>query len=262
MGELEDKIKKELLKSGFPLQIFCLRCLLEKDWYILQSSEYYISENEAKKQIDVIGIYGEDSPPEDTYLNYELHVECKKSVDNPWVFFKDEYPNIDLEVLVDYESVETVEWGTDIAHTIKDLHFNNAPTSSIYTMAFRKGTNQIYDAFSSVLYSYQFRSDFLKRHREKRQRQGMRQNGIIVSFLTILFDGKLYLADVGKDDNINLVETNNIIYCQRETRFPRFKSYTIDVVTRDYFPNYLDILNKDRELISKFYRRKILKGGG
>lgn len=168
MGELEDKIKKGLLKSGFPLQIFCQRCLMEKNWDILQSSEYYICDSGARKEIDVIGIFEED-PIEETFLDYELHIECKKSADNPWVFFKDKYPNIDLDILVDCEDPNSVMWPTAIAHTIEDLHFNNTATSSIYTMAFRKGNNQIYEAVSSVISSYQMRSDFLKGHRDLRQ---------------------------------------------------------------------------------------------
>ncbi len=49
MGEFEEKIKKELLKSGFPLQIYCRRCLLENDWDVLSASEYYISDSDVKR---------------------------------------------------------------------------------------------------------------------------------------------------------------------------------------------------------------------
>ncbi len=261
MGELEEKIKKELQKSGFPLEIFCQRCLLEKNWDILESSEYYVLENDTRKQVDVVGYFTE-SLRRKTPITYECHIECKKSADNPWVFFEDVRPTAGVKIHVDYESIEAARWSTSIVHAKKDLHFNNVAKSSIYTMAFKKGTNQIYEAISSILSYYEFRSDFLKKHREQRQLEGERQNLIIVSFLTILFDGKLYLANIEKGDNINLTETNNIILCQAETKFPRTRSYTIDIVTRDYFLDYLDLLNRDRELISNFYKREMSRRRG
>lgn len=266
MGELEEKIKKELLKSGFPLQIFCQRCLLQKGWDILESSDYYIGEDGTKKEIDVIGLFMDDSFRE-TIIHYEVHIECKKNVGNHWVFFKDESLNVFTKWLVDYEITKSVRRQTKkpftirISHPIEHLHCNNIPTSSTYTMAFRKNTNQIYEAVSSVLSSYQLRRDFLQRHIKARQSEGIRQNSIGVSFLIILFEGRLFLADVGKDDSVDLVETGNIIYCQKEIKFPRVRAYNINVVTRDYFLNYLDMLNEDRKLISKFYGDIISKGG-
>lgn len=262
MSELEEKIKKELLKSGFPLQIFCRRCLLQNDWEILGAPEYFISDPDIKGEIDALGIYT-DELDDKMYIDYEIFIECKKNQNNPWVFFKGKNATIDIPIF--YTRATPKEWPHYLP-PIKGLHFEKVPASSIHTTAFqeKKKTNQIYEAISSVSLAYRFRRDFLERHKQAREEKewvrGATEDIVlttIISFLTILLDGKLYLADVGKDDTIDLVETSNIVYSQTEVQFPRVQIYSIDIVTKDYFPNYLRMLNKDRELISEFYRREI-----
>lgn len=250
MDELEEKIKKELLKSGFPLQIFCQRCLLGNKWG-MSGSEHMIFDDESKKEIDTHG-YFQKELGKNTTIFYTLHVECKKNHDNPWVFFKTELPFV--HILIEYENVVFKKHVSEIPYRIKGLHFHHTPFSGIYTMAFQGKGNQIYEAILSVLLSYQFHADFFKKHRGVRK---PKYNMILVDFLTILFDGKLYLATVEEDDSINLVEQNHIIYYHREVKYPKFRHYNIEIVTKDYFPDYLNILNKDRELISKLYKREI-----
>lgn len=250
MNELEEKIKKELLKSGFPLQIFCQRCLLRNKWG-MSGSEHMIFDDESKKEIDTHG-YFQKELNKNTTIFYILHVECKKNHDNPWVFFKEEYPEIHL--LIEYENIAFKNHAIEIPYRIEGLHFHHTPVSSIYTMAFQSKGNQIHEAISSVLSSYQFDIEFSRKHRRARK---PKYKVISVNFLIILLDGKLYLATVEKDDSINLAEKKHIIYYHREVKYPRFRHYNIEVVTKDYFPNYLRLLNKDRKLISEFYRREI-----
>lgn len=250
MGELEEKIKKELLKSGFPLEIFCRRCLLRYKWGV-SGSQYMLFDGDVKKQIDAMGHF-QEKLPENTTIFYTLYVECKKNHDNPWIFFKDELPW--QHMLIEYENIELKSRDFEVINSIEDLHFNKTPYSSIYTMAFQGKGNQIYEAILNLLSAYRFHSEFRRKHIEKASRKF---GSIHVSSLTILFDGKLYLATVEGDDSINLEEEDHIICYHREVKYPQFRHYNIEVVTKDYFPNYLDILNKDRELISNFYKREI-----
>ncbi len=250
MGELEEKIKKELLKSGFPLQIFCQRCLLGKKWG-MSGSEHMIFDDESKKEIDTHGYFQEELG-KNTTIFYDLHIECKKNRDNPWVFFKTELPL--AHILIEYESIVFKNHAIEIPYRIEGLHFHHTPFSSICAMAFQSKENQIYQAISSVLSSYEFHAEFFRKHRGVKK---PKYNMILVDFLTILLDGKLYLATIEEDDSISLAEKNHIIYYHREVKYPQYRHYNIEVVSRDYFADYLNILNKDRELISEFYRREI-----
>lgn len=254
MSELEEKIKRELSKSGFPLQVFCQRCLLANGW-AMSGSTHMIFGDESKKEIDVEGYFQEDLTG-NTSIIYIIHVACKKSHDNPWVFFK-ELPWGHL--LIQYENIK-MKNPSEVTYKIKDLHFHHVPVSSIYTMAFKgKGkTNQIYEAIMNLISSYEFLLDFRKKHEELRQRKS---KGITVAFPTILLDGKLFLATVEHDDSIKLQQKSHIICCHCEAKYPRFRYYNIEVVTKDYFNDYLNILNRDRELISGFYRKEISPKG-
>ena len=125
-------------------------------------------------------------------------------------------------------------------------------------MAFQGKGNQIHEAILSVLSSYQFHSEFFGKHRSARKPDF---NIIDVAFLTILFDGKLYLATIEEDDSINLEEKTHIVYYRREVKYPKFRHYNIEIVSKNYFSDYLNILNKDRELISEYYRTEIKATG-
>jgi len=252
MGELEEKIKKEIMKSGFPLQIFCQRCLLQHDWG-MSGSEYMLFEGEVKKQIDAMG-YFQEALDRDTTIFYTLHIECKKNHDNPWVFFKEDVPYEHL--LIEYENIKFKKMDFEVINSIKDLHYHKTPLSSIYTMAFMSKGNQIYEAILNLLSSYQFHSEFRKKHIEERGKPELKI--IDVEFLIILFDGKLYLASIEKDDSISLEEKNHIMCYHREVKYPQFRHYNIEIVTKGYFPEFLDILTKDRKLISDFYKSEIL----
>lgn len=253
MGELEEKIKKELLKSGFPLQIYCRRCLTENDWDILSASEYYISASTIKKEIDVIG-YSGVTLNEKTYIQYELFIECKKNEDNPWIFFKNDSATRN-DVLLSYKCAAPNKWPIDLSN-VKNLHFPKTASSSIYTLAFKlkeKG-NQIYEAISSVILAHRLRWEFLDEIWNDEKVEEIEFSTISVDFLTILFDGRLYLAELKEDGTPELTETNNLVYCHKETKPGKSYCYNIDIVNRDYFPSYLKILNKDKKAISGFYQ--------
>jgi hypothetical protein len=254
MGELEEKIKKELLKSGFPLQIYCQRCLLENDWDILVASEYFISDRDTK-EIDVIGYY-KDELDDKTSISYELIIECKKNEDNPWVFFKDDNPTPN-SILSSYICAAPRNWPDPFY--AQGLHFEKLPSSSIYTMAFKKKSknNQIYEAISKVILAYNLRQEFLEKIWQDEERGENTYSTITISFLNVLFDGKLYLANLEESGTLQLAETTSLVYCHKETKATRCFYYSVDIVNRDYFSDYLKLLDRDRNLISKFYKKKL-----
>ena len=256
MSDLEDKIKKELLKSGFPLEVFCQRTLVNNKWTVYGPQEISINDD-ITKEIDILALTyyrtGRNSQ-----IVFTLHLECKKNRENPWVFFKENKSHNDF-LLVEYVNLDFSLISHKISRVprfpiseMKEHHFRSTPSSSIYTMAFKIGTNQIYEAVSSVISSAQFLSEFRQKHRKDRN-----SKNIIISvyYLTIVFDGKLYIADVVGSDNVELSETQHLIYYHQKAEFPKHKHYNIEIVTRDYFDTYLKILNKDNETTVKLYEK-------
>ena len=89
--EFIKKIKQEIEKCGFPLEIFVINACSKKNTGRLPNQRYTYKEE--TKEIDLHAFFEEikfnfKKNPQHTLSN--LVVECKKSKSNPWIFFSSE----------------------------------------------------------------------------------------------------------------------------------------------------------------------------
>lgn len=83
-----DRIKRDIKKSGFPLEIEVSSKLLQHGWGEL-IHDYYIDEEEGKiRETDVTAFRRIDIDcPDYGFFHVSLLIECKKRSEKPWVFF-------------------------------------------------------------------------------------------------------------------------------------------------------------------------------
>lgn len=108
-------IKREIEKSGFPLEIEVSSILKEDGWEILPSSPYIDQDERKWREIDIkayksadIGSHGKSIKP--YRLTLALIIECKKSEELAWVFFpqlriKEELSRVTNMVSLDFLTV-------------------------------------------------------------------------------------------------------------------------------------------------------------
>ncbi|MEM0095679.1 MAG: hypothetical protein QW660_03490 [Candidatus Bathyarchaeia archaeon] len=87
-SDLEERIIKDLEKSGYPLEIYTTSILESKDWGVINQDGYLDAEEGKWRTIDISAFKKIDVPNSPVYqvLHFTLTVECKRS-EKPWIFW-------------------------------------------------------------------------------------------------------------------------------------------------------------------------------
>lgn len=86
-------------------------------------------------------------------------------------------------------------------------------------------------------------------HRRARIKELPKSRAIVFYFAVIVFDGKLYEA-ITKQDGLELKEQKHILlHYQRYSKYLGTRLFSIDVVKKEHFANYLNDLENDIRLI-------------
>lgn len=95
--KIEDKILKDILTTGFPLEMEVSNNFARDRWTVDHNS-YYIDKDELKgREIDLIASYFLSNPKSDNYfeLHYIMPIEIKLANKKPWVFFTTEVTSLE-----------------------------------------------------------------------------------------------------------------------------------------------------------------------
>jgi len=79
------KIRKEIGKSGHPVSLKASFILNKKKWYVKNAPRYFGYGSKKVREIDIVA--EKECPLVENSKNV-LIIECKKSRDKPWVFFR------------------------------------------------------------------------------------------------------------------------------------------------------------------------------
>ncbi len=243
--ELHEKIKKDMRNSGFPLEFHVLNVCSTKNMGRMPGLRYEFLGQ--AREVDLLAFFEHHTvdPKEDAtrqFTSTDLIIECKKRADKPWVFMSS--PSYSFSNMIGYLKY-TSEYDLYFANKKLDpllfqifprLHSNLYTDKSIprcisYYEAFRDPNqpNDIYKAIDTVV-SYIL-------YRRATQMERRKEFGTFSAFYLpiLVLDGKLFEASISRDT----VELNEREHIQLRT-FHREDIYTIDVVTRNYFPQFLD----------------------
>lgn len=240
---IREKIKDEIKKSGFPLEIDILQICSKQGLEFEHHIQYDYKEN--KKEIDIYTSYFEVLKGRNKQATKtSMIIECKKSKNKPWVFFSlGEKKNVDLVFNLDYESGFNVHLAESehtsligkIKHNLKKNHYFNkeVPQCISYIEAFKKTDypSDIHKGIESVLSFLNYRLSTIPKNFL-----------IYTEFLypVIILEGRLFEAAV-KGDQIDLEEREHI---QLLIKY-NLKTYFIDVIKKEYFDKFLDQVKED-----------------
>jgi len=268
--DFQNKIKKDLLKSGFPLELEISRKLEDKEWNVLQN-EYISEENSDQEyEVDIIGLrmFEKEFDRIKFKLFSKLVIECKKSEKYPWVFFTREKQSIDkahrlikqvanfgvnrpfrlpqhhyyddidfLGEQIDYESLSVFSW---------------EKKATSYSQAFRDPNkeNQIYRTIKSLLRNLRI----IKNKQNKSLSQG-RWSEIILEmyFPIIVLDGDLFEGFLNEGDfTINEINYVPLVINSGENNLRRI---LVHVLKKDYFESLIENIHKDSEKLIEEYSK-------
>ena len=260
--ELIEKIQKDLSKSGYPLEVFCKKVLLESGFGI-SIGQPYLTKDGVLRSIDAEGDFYSDLRIKDRRIGFYsmAYIECKKNDNHPWIFFQDEHTRPEINVRSSYQGIE------EFFHQLemKRHHYNkDGVFASSYKVAFcgadSKEAKQIYEAVQQVRgfcdHGREMYELYEKEDAEKNKNQNFIQ--IVVEYLTIVFDGELFMVNC-LENEVVANETQYVLLVDYSKEMMKYKYYTIEIVKKDYLPTYLSDIKQTHKLISKRFLARLRK---
>ncbi|MDD4352967.1 MAG: hypothetical protein PHN56_00765 [Candidatus Nanoarchaeia archaeon] len=254
--ELENKIKEDIKKSGFPLEIESSLILNKKGWSVVNSSRYYNENKKDYSEIDIVAT----KEHEIKGIKNILIIECKKFHEGQWVFFKQEIskPNVyNLNIVENGRNISSYSWFDK--NLMANHHYLKNPICTYSIVPHTKGKGEvnekkqkmIYDAVSQVVEALMF---YLIRDNKMLNQNNI--NEIYLVYPVIVFDGPLFSASV-KEGDIELKEENHIQllfslqlnnpfqiqWDYKSRKVIKQKNIIIDIVKKEYFEEYLKNFN-------------------
>jgi len=125
LSSVEKQIIKDVLKSGFPLELEIANILEDGDW-IVMPNEYIVDKNTSKNiEIDMLGIKGTKLTLHGCKRRFsslfKLIIECKKSEKAKWVFFTREPTTFYNDELIKHAH----NFGINKPFVIKEAHYSD-----------------------------------------------------------------------------------------------------------------------------------------
>jgi len=289
---MEEYLKKQLQRTGYPLEIE-ISSILDKKGWVPFNNELFLDETGIEREIDIhavrsrVRIGRSTNKSEETfYTDFNLVIECKKSADWTWIFFtrptmvtcgahfffSGQYLDF-LQALTGNTqglkdrifSVENSHYDNfrNVASTYTEIKTSNQMKTNIRTDTRKK---EIFEGINQLTGFLNY--DML--HRRLFIKEKPKPLVIVFYFAVIVFDGKLYEA-ITKEGELELKEQKHILlHVQRYSKYLGTRLFfSIDIVKKEYFVNYLEDLEKDMHLIREkissnrdslmSYSRKIMK---
>jgi effector-binding domain-containing protein len=263
----EEHIIEKIKRTGYPLEIEASNSLENKRFVVFNTQYYFDEEIQQGRDIDIYALPLNPDPLDDSLLpfrtDYYLPIECKKSNTHSWVFYtRPRIPMNSIYMKGQYEttipelktfSSESFEWNFE-QKILELLHYRKFERiaiayDEIKKEKFQKGENtekgrrEIFEATNQLVKFVSYELHGTERRISNLPESLPKRENIIIHFPIIVFDGDMYEASFTSGE-LKLEETNHVLlsthfrcpYCKE------VRSFTIDVVHRSYFDEYLKLL--------------------
>lgn len=265
---LESHLRKEILGTGFPLEIE-VSSILDRNWIVYNNDPYVDEDEDKTREIDIFAIHGalyekpQDIIRRDFFpVAQSLVIECKKSTSHAWIFFSLPRPSDWEPGIPDGHVFDFLEAITQGKHSFIDelkmpkLHYDRSPrlaynyVETKITKDARGESGSIFEAQNQLWKCVSYNCKVWREAWEKDKSS----RHIAVHFPIVVFDGRLYEA-TGPSRRLILTQRQHILlyFSRRSKTLGTVKEYMIDIVTKDYFQDYLKIVKSDMRKISEYF---------
>lgn len=251
---IAEKIRRDIARSGFPLELFVLNVCSRKSTGRLPNIRYKCDGE--LREVDLVTSFETmiSRPKHGENIQHTITcmvIACKKSAEKPWVFFSTPgYPPRGLSCFTKYCSDFDLHFSkTDepsllyqIRKHLPRIHYSLAsiPVCINYCEAFRRASkpSDIYGAVDSIL---SYLNYALRRELKRRDVMGC---VTVFYFPIIVLEGLLFEAQVEGDqievqarDHIQLrtLEENGI--------------FVVDVVRKEHFGKFFELIEQDHNTL-------------
>jgi hypothetical protein len=265
---LKDFLTEELKRTGYPLQIEIASAL--EGTYVVDNNSYYFDPDEPKaREIDINAFTRKREFEKKRIGPFAvvdaLPIECKKSETHAWIFLTQPTAMKWLQgQCIDFMQIMTGDLWFGFVDMIQDvaglrLHYDqfkrvaNTYVEIRYDKGKESKKTEIFEAKNQLVKFVNYDiSQFLERLKNHKFNP-MKNHLLWFYHPTIVFDGQLYEA-ICENQSIRLFERKHILMSTWHSPlylkdFPRTEKpdlpYLIDVVRKDFFTDFLKILEND-----------------
>jgi hypothetical protein len=253
-GAMEEHLKEQVMKTGYPLEIQ-ISDLLDGEWIVFNNDTYRDLEEQKSREIDIFAIH--TSEPDQLirqersplFVMTELIVECKKTDTHAWVFFTRprQYSSVGDGQIIDSLKMRSEGKVEALNPYNLDLHYKAfdriARTySEVKLQGESSGKSEIFESSNQLTRCVRC---YMDQQRELVLRDPSIHH-VGIYFLAMALDGRLYEAVVN-DGGVSLYPRDHILLAAQRHWVTGPQSYAIDVVTKQYFAQYLKVLDSDIE---------------
>jgi len=235
MSSLEERVKKEVEKSGMPTEIKVARILRKYDWLVRNQFAYLDTAENKLRSVDIKASKLE--PIKDTLLSKEitLYIECKKSIKQSWAFYTEEFTSLDfIHFLIRHHASNS-----SVFQLVPTEHkIIKSRIAYSYQILFDR-KDDFYEAQMQVLKSLKYSEVY----DTKTETETILKQRIL--YPIIVFDGQIFNCNL-VDEDIKISEIQFVRYLSNGLS----EDYTpvlIDVMTLTYLPIYLEALQIELE---------------
>jgi len=267
-----DYLKKEILKTGFPLEIE-ISSKLDKEWQnVINTDSYYDNDEKKLRDIDIVAydeMFSDKILP--ICLFTGLVIECKKDINLAWVFFTRPFDYCVDSIEGQYiDETQVLTKNTENSDTMglvlekTPLHYSKFERKAVtYCTIYLEGKNNSVKTKKRKIFQAQ---NQLKKYVgtliDQLLKKGPQIDFCPIGFYIpcIVFDGLMYEAIV-EEGKLKVTESNHMLL---ETTYRSPYSISercilIDVVHKNYFTDYQKMVRKDALELKKIVRKKAKK---
>lgn len=275
--ELEERLKKEIAKSGFPVEIDVQSVLEERGWAVFPTDFFMDSETGKQREVDIFAIHPQTASSGETEpIGFSPHliIECKKSKDYCALLFSRKTLAFTLYdftghvfdlpfLLKERTRFPNPVTEFNLGDFLADRHLHYTKLQKVATLFPMLKPNmglEKKDLFRAVMTLVKAQSFQVKNSIRRSPTISHSYHPLLFSFLAVVFDGPIFEVTLEKGN----VELRSIQHGLVQKGFqPDYEyfgvplKYTIDVVGRDYFPQFLSEIENDLEILSNKIRLNI-----
>lgn len=240
-----NNIKNWILKNGYSFEMIVAKSFKKFAFNVSQSILYKDKNTEKYREIDIIAHINHEI--NNVWFNLTFVVECKKTIDKPWIVFKNK----------ELFNLKSSRYDVLCSNNAKSLLSKINPKSKelelIFPSIIDSGYNVVTAFKENKDLSYSAKSSLLNACEHlvnKSNQSNLRFCNIYIPIIAI--EGELYDAFLDVDEDIKLIKVDYSTIVNTKS-FDDTSSSVITIVSSENLETYIENLKKNSESFFKQY---------
>lgn len=262
-------LKEKIRKTGYPLEIE-ISSMLDRKWVVINTDSYFDSDEGKMRDVDITAWQYLPKKWLPIFVEIGLIIECKKDDNFAWVFFtrplefeweEDICGQYLDQIQILTKNAEATQIKEIISKKTKLHHASMKRVAVAFEQFFMKGKKKTFEKKKKEIFEAENQlKKYISYYLEQCVKARYDVCRLEMLFPVIVFDGNMYEAVIEKG-KVKVSESKHVVLTtSHRTSYSIWEQgFLIDVVHRDYFPNFLKVLDRDVKSFKMVVKRNKLR---